>query len=121
MVASYRAAQPVLTGHPRAAALVAALLAEHQAHLDQLRSRLILPPRLATASAGPGSGNGNGGTQVAGGPAQVMTSLKVAEAAAAARLTPELAAVPAGLGPLMASISASEAAHVVVLSQVGLA
>lgn len=116
MVARYQAAAPALAGHQKATATITALLAEHQAHLAQLRARLILPPRLATASPSP-SPSPSG---VSGSPAQVMATLKAAERAATARLTAQLTAVPSPLAQLMASISASEAAHVFALNQAGL-
>src|SRR5262249_28329388 len=37
----------------RAKAVITAIHAEHKAHLAQLRSRLVLPPRLATAKPRP--------------------------------------------------------------------
>ncbi len=55
MVARYRSAVTALASgtSARAHAAVAAILTEHEAHLEQLKSRLVLPPRLATAKPKP--------------------------------------------------------------------
>jgi hypothetical protein len=92
-------------------AVVAGVLAEHREHLAQLRARLVLPPRLATAHASPNP------TPPAASSARhrVLAELATAEAAASDRLIGELPAVPPALAQLMASIAASEAAHVVQL------
>src|SRR5215472_7556882 len=124
MIARYRlalAAMPAAqhhaggTGKPKAGgpdrAVVAALLAEHKEHLVQLRARLILPPRLATASPQPSP------TPQAAPAArhQILAELAAAEAAASDRLVGWLPEVPPALAQLMASIAAAEAAHVVHL------
>ena len=97
------------------AALIAVLeplLAEHRAHLAQLRSRLVVPAgsaaspsptRRAAAPAGPGAGSAG------------VTFLRDAEQAAAAAMLDRLRNAPAPLAQLYASISASEATHVPVL------
>jgi hypothetical protein len=113
MVASYRAAQAMPASDARTASLVSRLLAEHTAHLAALRSRLVLPPRLASASPEPSP------TPPAL-PAQrgaALTALAQAEQAAVTRLSSQLLTVPPPLAQLMASIAASEAAHVVLLDQ----
>lgn len=117
MVAGYQAAQVALAAHPGPAATITALLSEHQAHLAQLRASLVLPRRLATASPSPA---GSRFLIPSGGPAQIVAALQAAEAAAVTRLTDLLTSVPPALAQLMASISASEAAHVIVLSQTAL-
>jgi outer membrane murein-binding lipoprotein Lpp len=117
MVARYRAAQAAAGGGARTAGLVSRLLAEHTAHLAALRSRLVLPSRLATASPQPSP------TPPAL-PAQrhaALAALKEAEQAAVVRLTGQLLTVPPALAQLMASIAASETAHVVLLDQAGAA
>ncbi len=98
-----------------AAALTAVLeplLAEHRAHLAQLRSRLIVPAGAASSPAsrpaGPASATpaaGSGG----------VAYLRAAEQAAAAAMLDRLRSAPASLAQLFASISASEATHVPVL------
>jgi hypothetical protein len=92
-------------------AVVAALLAEHRQHLAQLRSRLILPPRLATASPQPNPTP----PAAPAGRHRILAELAAAEAAASDRLVGWLPAVPPALAQLMASIAAAEAAHVVHL------
>lgn len=119
MVARYQSAQGVLAASggtaspakPGTRALVADLLAEHQAHLRQLRARLVLPPRLATASPRPSPTP----RPVPSGQHRILTELATAEAAASDRLIGQLAHVPPELAQLMASIAASEAVHVVLL------
>jgi len=89
------------------------LLAEHRAHLAQLRSRLIVPagsptpsPRAPAAPAG-----------VPSAPGAALAYLRDAEQAAAAALLGRLPHAPASLAQLLASISASEATHVPVLGR----
>jgi Ferritin-like domain len=100
-----------------AADLTAALepmLAEHRAHLAQLRSRLVVPAnaspspseRAATAPAAPAD------------PGAAAAYLRTAEQAASAALLGWLPHAPASLAQLFASISASEATHVPVLDAV---
>ena len=121
MVARYQSAHTALTaagGSARSGttgagprALLADLLSEHQAHLLQLRARLVLPPRLATASPRPSPTP----PPVPPGQHRILAELATAEAAASDRLIGQLAHVPAELAQLMASIAASEAVHVVLL------
>lgn len=117
MVAKYRSALAALTvsaGKPdRAGAAVAAILAEHQAHLAQLRARLVLPPRLATASPRPSPAP----PPPPSGRHHILAELAAAETAASDRLIRQLADVPPALAQLMASIGAAEAAHVVILGR----
>jgi len=116
MVSTYSSALTALAGDAKAGQVLARVLAEHGAHLGALRSRLILPHRTASATPRP--------SPVA--PAmpadrqQVLARLAAAEQAAVTRLTGQLRDVPAALAQLMASISASEAAHLVFLHQAGL-
>jgi hypothetical protein len=103
--------KPASKADQRDKALVTEVLAEHRAHLVQLKARLILPPRLATASPRPRP-------TAPPPPAErrrMLAGLATAEAAASDRLIGQLAAVPPELAQLMASIAASEAAHVVLL------
>jgi len=117
MVTTYQAALAALSGDAAASTVVTDVLAEHQAHLHQLRSKLILPARLAQAKPGPSPK----ASPLPAGSRQVLAALVSAERAAAARLTGQLLIAPPALAQLMASISASEAMHVVVLSRPGLA
>lgn len=98
----------------RLSAAVTAIQADHQAHLTRLRARLVLPPRLAKSRPRPGRPSplpaDNHG---------LVGALVADERAAAARLTGQLLDAPPALAQLMASIAASEAAHVVYLRKAG--
>jgi hypothetical protein len=124
MIARYRLALAALpagqhqagrTGKSKAGgtgrAVVAALLGEHREHLAQLRARLILPPRLATASPQQSLTP----SPAPSGQQRILAELAAAEVAASDRLIGWLPAVPPALAQLMASIAAAEAAHVVHL------
>ena len=111
MIARYRAALTALVRQGRHPDLVAGLLTEHSRHLAALRSRLVLPPRLATERPRPSPTP----PPVPAGHAQVLDYLAAAERAAAARLLGQLQHVPAPLAQLMASIGACEAAHAALL------
>lgn len=100
----------------RAKAAVSAILTEHEAHLDQLRSRLVLPPRLATATPKPSPT----APPLPTGRHAILAGLAAAETSASDRLIGWLAGVPPALAQLMASIAASEAAHVVLLGHPGI-
>jgi Ferritin-like domain len=89
------------------------LLAEHRAHLAQLRSRLIVPagsPTPSPRAPAPPAG-------VPSAPGAALAYLRDAEQAAAAALLGRLPHAPASLAQLLASISASEATHVPVLGR----
>ncbi|MHB1434175.1 MAG: hypothetical protein ACYCVZ_18915 [Streptosporangiaceae bacterium] len=117
LIARYDAALVALSGQQRITRLLTPILAEHRSHLDRLRARLIQP---ATPSASPSPGPSTTPTPPpSGGRRRILADLAAAERAAAARLTGQLAAMPPATAQLMASISASEAAHLVVLSQAG--
>jgi hypothetical protein len=106
----------------RPAALATALeplLAEHRAHLAQLRSRLIIPAG-SRASASP-SGRASVGPAAPKDPAAAVAFLRSAEEAAVTALLGRLPGAPASLAQLFASISASEATHVPVLDAIPLA
>jgi hypothetical protein len=102
---------------PAASATLAALLAEHQEHVRQLRSRLIpgspeaagskLPPTIAAP--------------LPAAAAQAIRYLASAERTASNRLLSQLPQLPASLAQLFASISASEATHVPVLRAIAVA
>jgi len=111
MIARYQAASAALAGDS-SSAIVAAVLADHRRHLAALQSRLVLPPRLATARPRPRPTP----PALPAGRRAVLADLAAAERAASARLAKQLLAVPAPLAQLMASIGASEASHAVVLS-----
>jgi Ferritin-like domain len=102
------------------AALAAALepvLAEHRAHLAQLRSRLIVPAGAAPLP----SERVPAAPAVPAAPGAAVAFLRAAEQAAATALLDRLPQAPASLAQLFASISASEATHVPVLDALLLA
>jgi hypothetical protein len=115
MVDRYRAVLSAAAGSaPALAAVLRPLLAEHVAHLSQLRSRLIVPAGSA-ASASP-SPPGRSAKNVPAAPAAAVAFLRAAEQAAATAMGSRVPHAPASLAQLYASISASEATHVPVLS-----
>jgi hypothetical protein len=124
MVATYRAAvnqlgnTSITSGNGSDAQTVAAIGAEHLEHLRQLRARLILPPRYKTK---PGANRPPKPPPLPADAKAVIAALAGYEHSAATRLTSELITVPAALAQLMASIAASESAHVVYLRQAGTA
>jgi Domain of unknown function (DUF4439) len=113
MIARYQAAVTALAGRGSPTTTVAALLAQHQLHLVRLKGQLVLPPRLATARPSPSPSP----PSVPAAHAHLLAGLAQAERAAAAALASELSRVPPALAQLMASISASEAAHAELLSK----
>jgi hypothetical protein len=120
MVDRYAAARRQLGGTgsastTRAASVIAAIGAEHEAHLRRLRAKLILPPRLAKTKIRASREPGPLPDELTG----VLAALAADERAAVTRLTTGLLAAPAALAQLMASISASEAAHIVFLRRAG--
>jgi hypothetical protein len=111
LIAHYGA---VLRAVPGLAGTLRPLLAQHHEHLARLRARLIVPPggqplprphatALITAP-------------VPGTAASALGYLRDAENAASAALLVHLAAAPPSLAELLASISASEATHALVLT-----
>jgi hypothetical protein len=94
-----------------------ALQAEHQAHLAQLRSRLVVPPGSAAAPSASPSGQAARQPAVPAAPATAVAFLSDAEQAAVSAMLARLPHAPASLAQLFASISASEATHVPVLGQ----
>lgn len=94
--------------------LLAPLLAQHKAHLAQLRSRLIVPAG-SRAAGPPPSGHSPGTPTVPAAPAAAVAFLRAAEQAAATAMLNRLPHAPAPVAQLFASISASEATHVPVL------
>jgi hypothetical protein len=115
MVDRYRAVLSDAAGAaPALTPVLSPLLTEHLAHLSQLRSRLIVPAGSA-ASASP-SPPGRSAKNVPAAPAASVAFLRAAEQAAAAAMRSRVPHAPAALAQLYASISASEATHVPVLS-----
>jgi hypothetical protein len=103
----------VLSARPALAATVSPLLRQHQQHLAQLRERLVVP---AGARPSPTITARARRTPVPAARAGVLAYLRRAESDQAAYLVRTLAAVATpSLAQLMASISASEAAHAALL------
>lgn len=127
MVARYRSAVTALAAEngpgaasatsksARAQAEVEGILTEHEAHLERLSARLVLPPRLATARPRPSPAP----PPLPSGRHAILAELTAAETTASDRLIRWLADAPPALAQLMASIAASEAAHVVLLGHPG--
>jgi hypothetical protein len=89
---------------------LAPLRAEHEAHLAQLRARVIEPPGQqvsGTVTAKPALGTSE---------ANVLAQLRAAEQGAVKILMSRLNGASPSLAQLYASIAASEATHVSVLS-----
>jgi hypothetical protein len=99
-MASYSAAAPAL----------GALLAEHQAHLAQLRAMIVEPP----GKTAPGTVTRK--PTVPRTAAAAFALLRAAEQSATAAQLGRLSASSAPLAQLYASIAASEATHVTALS-----
>ena len=114
LVSTYTA---VLSARPALAATVSPLLRQHQQHLAQLRDRLMVP---AGARPSPTKTARARQAPVPAGRAAVLAYLRHAETDQAAFLVQTLAAVVTpSLAQLMASISASEAAHAALLDSAG--
>lgn len=119
MVARYEAAlarSATWSRTARTRPLLEAVLADHQAHLAQLRSRLIVP----RGSAYQRRKHQPEAPSLPGLPREILAALAGAESDAAASLLHDVVAVPAALAQLLASIGAAEAAHVVLLTRPGL-
>jgi hypothetical protein len=95
------------------AAALEPLLAEHRAHLSQLRSRMIVP----VGSASPSPSRRAPAAQAAPtAPSTAIAFLRAAEQAAASAMLGRLRGASPSLAQLFASISASEATHVPALA-----
>ncbi len=108
LIGQYTAA---LAAQPGLAGLVGPLLGQHRAHLDRLRARLIVPQGAAPPSPSP-----RPRVQVPAGPAAAQAFLQQAEHSAAQALLARLAAASPSLAQLLASISAAEASHALLLT-----
>ena len=117
LVASYQAVLQRLSGGRGAQrAVLTAVLTEHQDHLLQLRRRLIAGSPLA---AGSGPLPRREAAALPAGARQALSELIRAERAASDRLLSQVPEVPPALAQLFASISASEATHVIALHAAG--
>ncbi len=119
MIARYDA---VIARSPGLTAGLRPLRAEHRLHLAEFRSRLIVPPGSAAASAAsPAPASSGASPGASGAPARTAAAisfLQGAERVAAAELLRRLTAVSPSLAQLMASVAASEATHVAALAAV---
>jgi hypothetical protein len=106
----------VLAAVPGLAGLLRPLLAQHHEHLVRLRGQLILPTARPIASPTP---KPSAAAPPPGTPAGALAYLRDAENAAAAALLAHLEEAPPSLAQLLASISASEATHALVLQAHG--
>ena len=108
--------------HDARARTLGTLLAQHEQHLAQLRTRLVEPAGAPTpASTGPASPAQASTAPASTGAARVTTArLRAAERASADSLVQRLATVEPALAQLFASIAASDATHATVLAGQGL-
>ncbi len=111
LIAAYDA---VLAALPALAGTLRPLLAQHHEHLAQLRARLIIPAGHPLPAASPGA-KARRAAPAPGTPAAALGQLRTAEDAAARALLAHLTAAPPSLAQLLASISASEATHALIL------
>jgi hypothetical protein len=114
LIARYSA---VLAAVPSLAGELRPLLAQHHDHLARLRARLIIPRGAAQPSASPSETPSPRPAPVPGTPTRALADLRDAENTAAAALLAHLDAAPPSLAQLLASISASEATHALILGQ----
>ena len=106
--------------HDARARTLGTLLAQHEQHLAQLRTRLVEPAGAPTPSSTAGRPQ-PGRRPASTGAARVTTArLRAAERASAASLVQRLATVEPALAQLFASIAASDATHATVLAGQGL-
>lgn len=114
MIARYTAA---ISAYPRLRPGLGPLLADHQAHLAELRRRLMEPPHpapgLSLPAARPGA---SPAAAVPSGEPAAVSALAGMERAAADRHVAQLRSVTPSLAQLFASIAACEAAHVALLA-----
>jgi hypothetical protein len=119
LIRRYRTAVEVAPGTAAGPPVLRSLLAQHEQHLAQLRSRLIVPAGMPATPAPSASTSGPGSAGV--GPAHVSwAQLRAAERASAADLVQRLSTVSPALAQLLASIAASDATHATVLANKGL-
>lgn len=98
-------------------AAVRSVQADHIAHLQQLKSRLIEPAGSALALSPLPTPSAS--VSLTGSLSAELMTLEQAEQAAADRLLGQLAGLPPSLAQLFASIAASEATHVPYLRAAG--
>lgn len=114
MIGRYHQVITRAAGHQATVTRLTALLSEHQQHLALLQARLVIPAGSAAASP---DGSPPAVKPVPADLAGALSALAADEQAAARRLSTQLLVMPPSLAQLLASISASEATHVPVLSE----
>jgi hypothetical protein len=110
LVDAYRSA---LAAHPALGASLRTFLTQHEDHLNQLRSRLIVPPHVA---ASPSASPSRSAPPSPASASATIIALGAAERGAAATQLRRLGTTEPSLAQLLASIAASEATHAVALS-----
>lgn len=117
LVAQYRSVLAGrAAGHPTT--LLTSLLSQHEAHLTQLKARLVVPSgyRGTASASAAASASASGSASASAGAASSVAQLRVAEQASAAALTRQLTGVSPALAQLFASIAASDATHATALA-----
>jgi len=110
LIALYRTAIGPDQGTARLRTL-RSLLSQHEQHLAQLKTMLVIPPGMSPSPARPAA---SATARPRAG--RVSTArLRAAERASAASLVQQLGGMPPALAQLFASIAASDATHVTVL------
>ena len=123
LIALYRTAIGADQGAATRLRTLKSLLSQHEQHLAQLKTMLVIPPGMSPSPAHPAastpasaSASASGGATASPQPARVSTArLRAAERASAASLVRQLGAMPPALAQLFASIAASDATHVTAL------
>jgi hypothetical protein len=124
MISRYRSVMSAAAGKSASRGVLAALLAQHEQHLVQLRARLIVPAG-ASASQSPSASGSPGSAAPSGSPGsapassagpETIAGLRAAERQSAATLLRQLVIVEPALAQLLASIAASDATHVSALA-----
>lgn len=110
MIARYTA---TAAAYPQLRPALGPLLGDHQAHLAELRHRLVEPPHPAPG-LGPPSAQPEG--PVPSGQGAAVAALASAERSAAAEHVAQLRSAAPSLAQLFASIAACEATHVTALA-----
>jgi hypothetical protein len=107
----------VVRRFPQLSAMLNSFLGQHQQHLAQLRSRLIVPPHVTMSPVpSPAPDSASPAPASASSADDAVQLLVRAEQTAAAAQLGRLKDVPPSLAQLLASIAASEATHAVALS-----
>ena len=118
LIALYRTAVGADQGAATRLRTLRSLLSQHEQHLAQLKTMLVIPPGMSAPPAHPAttSASASASATASPRPARVSTArLRAAEQASAASLVRQLGAVPPALAQLFASIAASDATHVTAL------